>query len=77
VAICHHNIAALQRAQGHYAAAATEFRRALAIAEKVTGPTSPETAAALLGMGSLYTEAGRPAEAIESLRRVLAILEAR
>jgi esterase/lipase superfamily enzyme/Tfp pilus assembly protein PilF len=61
--------------QGHYAAAESLYRRALAIREKTLGLEHPETAYSLNNLGALYAIEGRNEEAKVLYQQSLAIRE--
>ncbi len=58
--------------RGEHDLARQELKRSLAIGEKVFGPTSPELADALVGLGEVLTAQGRHAEALVPIQRALA-----
>jgi hypothetical protein len=63
-----HNLAALEVAEGNWAAAERLYRRSLAIKEKLLGPDHPDTALTVAGLGALSRD-----ETL--LRRALGIFE--
>jgi len=54
-----------------YDQALQELERALAVGEKAFGPTAPELAATLEGMGEVLSAQGRHAEALRVIQRAL------
>lgn len=66
--ITHFNLAVLDRDRRHYESAIEHHRRAIEILERLGGPLSAETIAAVGGLGQTYDIAGRPAAALPFLR---------
>ncbi|WP_342235682.1 CHAT domain-containing tetratricopeptide repeat protein [Inquilinus sp. OTU3971] len=62
------NLAVLDRDRRHYESAIEHHQRAIEILERLEGPLSPETIAAVGGLGQTYDIAGRPAAALPFLR---------
>ena len=62
---------------GEYAQAVRYYRRALALKERVRGPTHPETATTLNNLAMACAARGQRTEAAKLLRRALAIYEKR
>lgn len=62
------NLAVLDRDRRHYASAIRHHQKAIEILERLEGPLSPETIAAVGGLGQTYDIAGRPAAALPFLR---------
>jgi len=62
-------LGAVRATQGDVAGAERYFRRALAIAEKVHGPRSEETASALENLADLLSQTGRESAALPLLER--------
>ena len=69
------NLAALEQAQGRYADAEPQFRRALASSERVLGAEHPNTLTSLNNLAGLYGSQGRYGEAEPLYRRALAARE--
>jgi tetratricopeptide (TPR) repeat protein len=66
-------LGACHRNMGHYAEAESAFGRALAIAQKAG--RSAEIAAGLFGIGLLYSDIERHAQAVSSLQSALRVIE--
>ncbi len=67
------NLAALYRAQGHYAEAEPVYQRSLAIREKALGPDHPHVATSLENYAALLRETARADEAERMEARAKAI----
>lgn len=61
------NLAVLDRDRRHYQSAIEHHQKAIEILERLEGPLSPETIAAVGGLGQTYDIAGRPAAALPFL----------
>lgn len=66
--ITHFNLAVLDRDRRQYDSAIEHHRRAIEILERLEGPLSADTIAAVGGLGQTYDIAGRPAAALPLLR---------
>lgn len=66
--ITHFNLAVLDRDRRHYDSAIEHHQRAIEILERLEGPLSVDTIAAVGGLGQTYDIAGRPAAALPFLR---------
>ncbi|OWJ64283.1 CHAT domain-containing tetratricopeptide repeat protein [Inquilinus limosus] len=66
--ITHFNLAVLDRDRRQYGPAIEHHRKAIEILERLMGPLSAETIAAVGGLGQTYDIAGRPAAALPLLR---------
>jgi tetratricopeptide (TPR) repeat protein len=69
------HVALLLLAQGKYAEALAEQRRALTVREKALGPSHPEVAASHSSIGFALARAGQHAEALGEHRRALEMRE--
>jgi len=70
------SLAALLRQEGKLAEAENEIRGALAVYQRVVGPTSQRTASALINLGRVLADQGRAAEGEELARRGIGVLMA-
>ncbi|GAB6051221.1 CHAT domain-containing protein [Magnetospira thiophila] len=70
-----YNLANLYKEQGRYTEAEPQYKRALAIREKVLGPDNVATASVINNLALLYQAQGRYAEAEPLYKRALAIME--
>jgi CHAT domain-containing protein len=73
--ITHFNAALLDRERGDFDAAIGHHLLAIGILERLSGHNSPDTIAAVGGLGQTYSFAGRPAAAVPPLRDALARAE--
>lgn len=67
----------MRRAQGDPESAEELHRRALALRERLLGPSHPDVAASLNNLALLCSDSGRPAEALPLLQRAAEIVEER
>lgn len=72
-----YNRANIQRAIGNRDAARSDFERALAIRERLFGPTSREVAQSLAGLAASYLDAGEIPRALQLFERAMAIRQQR
>jgi tetratricopeptide (TPR) repeat protein len=72
-AALHKDLGEVYREQGRYGEAESHLTSAIAIAEKIVGPESPDLARGLHSLAMLYWEQGRYADASSMSERTLAI----
>jgi tetratricopeptide (TPR) repeat protein len=69
------NLATVQLESGQTHAAIDRLRAALAMYERVHGPSHPDVVSAMNNLGNALTDAGRTEEALEVLERVIAAVD--